>query len=157
AYAHSRGVVHRDIKPGNIMLGKYGETLVVDWGLAKPLGTARGTTADATETLVAPISAADVEKSVMGFVKGSPAYMSPEQAEGKWDGAGTSADVYGLGATLYPIRTGRPPFAGDLPSVLRKVKRGGFEPPRNCKKDVSPGLEAICLKAMRLRPQDRYP
>ena len=157
AYAHSRGIVHRDVKPGNIMLGRYGETLVVDWGLAKPMATESGAAADPTETLVSPISAATVEQSVMGFVKGSPAYMSPEQAEGQWDAVGISADVYGLGATLYHLLTGRPPFTGDLPSVLGKVKRGDFQLPRRLNKEVSAALEAICLKAMKLRPEDRYP
>jgi eukaryotic-like serine/threonine-protein kinase len=157
AYAHSRGIVHRDVKPGNIMLGRYGETLVVDWGLAKPMATEGDRAADPTETLVAPVSAATVEQSVMGFVKGSPAYMSPEQAEGLWDAVGISADVYGLGATLYHLLTGRPPFTGDLPSVLGKVKRGDFQLPRRLNKEVSTALEAICVKAMSLRPEDRYP
>jgi serine/threonine-protein kinase len=156
AYAHSRGIIHRDVKPGNIMLGKYGETLVVDWGLAKPIATPKEAEANPTETLVSPVSAASVEQSVMGFVKGSPAYMSPEQAEGQWDTVGVAADVYGLGATLYHLLTGRPPFSGDLPSVLGKVKRGDFLIPRRLNKEVSPALEAICLKAMSLRPPDRY-
>jgi eukaryotic-like serine/threonine-protein kinase len=157
AYAHSRGIIHRDVKPGNIMLGKYGETLVVDWGLAKPMTAGEGGQAEPTETLVSPVSAASVEQSVMGFVKGSPAYMSPEQAEGQWDAVGVGADVYGLGATLYHVLTGRPPFTGDLPSVLGKVKRGDFALPRRLNKEVSAALEAVCLKAMRLRPGDRYP
>jgi eukaryotic-like serine/threonine-protein kinase len=156
AYAHSRGIIHRDVKPGNIMLGKYGETLVVDWGLAKPMTTGKGAEAEPTETLVSPVSAASVEQSVMGFVKGSPAYMSPEQAEGKWDAVRVGADVYGLGATLYHLLTGRPPFSGDLASVLWKVKRGDFLSPRQLKREVSVALEAICLQAMNLRPEDRY-
>jgi tetratricopeptide (TPR) repeat protein/tRNA A-37 threonylcarbamoyl transferase component Bud32 len=157
AYAHSRGIIHRDVKPGNIMLGRYGETLVVDWGLAKPMTTEKGTEAEPTETLVSPVSAATVEQSVMGFVKGSPAYMSPEQAEGQWDAVGVGADIYGLGATLYHLLTGRPPFTGDLPSVLGKVKRGDFQLPRRLNREIPGALEAICLKAMSLRPIDRYP
>jgi serine/threonine-protein kinase len=156
AYAHSRGIIHRDVKPGNIMLGKYGETLVVDWGLAKPIAAPKDAETDPTETLVSPVSAASVEQSIMGFVKGSPAYMSAEQAEGQWDTVGVAADVYGLGATLYHLLTGRPPFSGDLPSVLGKVKRGDFQSPRRLNREVSAALEAICLKAMSLRPTDRY-
>ena len=111
-YAHSRGVLHRDLKPGNIMLGKFGETLVVDWGLAKSLGRPDPAPASATlddRTLV-PQSGSDLRGTELGARLGTPAYMSPEQAAGKIDDLGPASDVYSLGATLYCLLTGRAPF-----------------------------------------------
>src|SRR5262249_29410161 len=96
AHAHSRGIVHRDLKPSNILLGSFGETLVVDWGLAKP-AAASGPERDPTpEPAAGP---ADLTQD--GAVIGTPAYMSPEQAVGRWDRVGPASDVYSLGATLY--------------------------------------------------------
>jgi serine/threonine protein kinase len=84
--------------------------------------------------------------------------MNPEQAAGRLDRLGPAADVYGLGATLYCLLTGKAPFAGDdVGTVLQKVQRGDFPPPRRANASVPPALEAVCLKAMALRPEDRYP
>ena len=158
-YAHSRGVLHRDLKPGNIMLGKFGETLVVDWGLAKSLGRKEAAPASATmddRTLV-PQSGSDLRGTELGARLGTPAYMSPEQAAGKIDALGPASDVYSLGATLYCLLTGRAPFADpDMAELLRKVERGDFPPPRQLKGWVDPALEAICLKAMATEPAGRY-
>ena len=108
AYAHSRGVLHRDLKPGNIMLGKYGETLVVDWGLAKAVGRRRRRRAgDVDERTLAPSRAATCESTELGARLGTPAYMSPEQAAGRLDELGPASDVYSLGATLYCLLTGQ--------------------------------------------------
>src|SRR5262249_49592866 len=127
AYAHSRGVLHRDLKPGNVMLGKYGETLVVDWGLAKGLNRAG---VDAAETPLRPSAAADPAMTQTGAALGTPAYMSPEQAAGRPDLLGPCSDVYSLGATLYCLLTGRPPFAeDDVGAVLAAVRRGDWRPP----------------------------
>src|SRR5262245_7446481 len=157
AYAHSRGVLHRDLKPGNILLGKYGETLVVDWGLAKVVGRAQGDS-EAIEALVEPVSGSGFAPTQMGTAIGTPAYMSPEQAAGRLDELGPASDVYSLGATLYCVLTGQAPFAEkDVGAVLRKVQQGDFPPPRQVKRAVPPALEAVCLKAMALRPPDRYP
>jgi serine/threonine-protein kinase len=155
AYAHSRGILHRDLKPGNIMLGKYGETLVVDWGLAKPLGTQDGQHVD--EAPLQPSSQSGTTETVAGSVIGTPQFMSPEQAAGRLDLLGPASDVYSLGATLYVLLTGKPAFSdSDVGTVLQKVQRGDFPPPRQVQRDVPRALEAICMKALALQASDRY-
>jgi serine/threonine protein kinase/Flp pilus assembly protein TadD len=156
AYAHSRGAIHRDLKPSNIMLGKFGETLIVDWGLAKCLGRSGAETCP-SEGPLPPPSTVGVTTTRPGGVSGTPAYMSPEQARGDHESLGPATDIYSLGATLYCILTGRAPFEDDGPlAVLGKVKQGAFPSPRKVDPAVPHGLEAICLKAMALRPEDRY-
>jgi eukaryotic-like serine/threonine-protein kinase len=156
AYANSRGVLHRDIKPANLLLGPYGETLVVDWGLAKIVGRPepkdRGPSPEAT---IVP-SASGSAETVDGSALGTPAYMSPEQAAGEIDRLGPATDVYSLGATLYYVLAGKTPFEGDVAEVLRKVGRGDFPRPRLVKPAVPAPLEAVCLKAMALDPENRY-
>jgi serine/threonine protein kinase len=156
-YAHSRGVLHRDLKPGNIMLGKYGETLVVDWGLAKSVD--RPDVAERLgESALRPSTMSGTAPTQMGSAVGTPQFMSPEQAAGRLDQLGPTSDVYSLGATLYCVLTGRAAFEdSDLGLTLRKVERGEFPRPREINKDLSPPLEAICLKAMSLVQADRYP
>jgi serine/threonine protein kinase/tetratricopeptide (TPR) repeat protein len=156
-YAHSRGVLHRDLKPGNIMLGKYGETLVVDWGLAKPMQKLEGVP-ESLEGPLRPSSLSGTTPTLAGPAIGTPQYMSPEQAAGRTDRLGPASDVYSLGATLYNLLTGKPPFPdADLGTVLRRVQDGDFLPPRRVNSDITAALEAICLKAMVRRPGDRYP
>jgi WD40 repeat protein len=152
AYAHSKGVLHRDLKPANIMLGPFGETLVVDWGLAKVLG--RDESGSSASLAAGPASP---EMTQEGAVLGTPAYMSPEQAAGRISELGPAADVYSLGATLYHLLTGGAPFAGlSVLQVLFAVQEGRFLAPRAVRASVPPALEAICLKAMARRPDDRY-
>ena len=153
-YAHSRGVLHRDIKPANVIVGRHGETLVVDWGLAKPLG--RSDPGSGERTLL-PSSSSGSSETLPGSALGTPAYMSPEQAEGALDRLGPRSDVYSLGATLYCLLTGRPPYTGDdAGAILRAVQRGEFRPPRAIDPTIDPALEAVCLKAMALEPEERY-
>lgn len=155
-YAHSRGVLHRDLKPANIMLGRFGESIVVDWGLAKVTDRA-DSDIGADETTLRPSSGSDVDATQPGTVIGTPAYMSPEQASGDHELVGVPADVYGLGATLYFLLTGKPPFEQDeIGSVLEHVRAGKFPAPRTVRSDVSLVLDAICLKAMALSPGSRY-
>ncbi len=156
AYAHSRGVLHRDLKPGNIMLGQYGETLVVDWGLAKTQDSSDAK----TESVEGPVRLSSISSSsatLMGSAVGTPQYMSPEQASGRLDLLGPPTDVYSLGATLYCLLTGRPPIEGQTVSaMLSNVQSGDFPPPRAVNDQVPRPLEAICLKAMALKPGNRY-
>lgn len=153
-YAHSHGIVHRDLKPDNIMLGRYDETLVVDWGLAKSIDDRDQH--QVAEPAISPFRR-DLKQTEAGSIKGSPAFMSPEQAEGHWTKVGPASDIYSLGVTLYVLLTGSVPFDGaTLPEVLRKVKRGEFQPPRRVNHDLPLPLDAICLKAMRLKPEERY-
>jgi serine/threonine protein kinase len=156
AYAHSRGVIHRDLKPANVMLGAYGETLVVDWGLAKALDRAEAAAAPA-ESALRPRSGIGVGATQAGAVIGTPAYMSPEQATGQLDRLGPASDVYSLGATLYCLLAGRAPFADkDLGVLLQRVQRGEFPRPRQANPRVPAALEAVCLKAMALPQEERY-
>ena len=154
-YAHSRGVLHRDLKPGNVMLGKHGETLVVDWGLVKTIGRddeERGTSEEAT---LHPISGNDSYQTLMGQAVGTPMYMSPEAARGEVDSLNKASDVYSLGATLYAVLTNRPPYESGE-GVVERAKAGEFPPPRELVEAVPKPLEAVCLKAMSYRPGDRY-
>ena len=137
-YAHSRGVLHRDIKPANIIVGKHGETLVVDWGLAKPTGRIEPGT-DSAERLLMPSSASGSSETLPGSALGTPAYMSPEQARGDLDHLGPRSDVYSLGATLYCLLTGKPPFEGGAIDVITAVQRGAFQPPRSHRPVDRPG------------------
>jgi WD40 repeat protein/tRNA A-37 threonylcarbamoyl transferase component Bud32 len=157
AYAHSRGVLHRDLKPDNIMLGKFGETLVVDWGLAKAQGRQDSNVGAESLPLVPP-SASGSAETVAGSAIGTPQYMSPEQAAGRLDQLGPTSDVYSLGATLYTLLTGRPAVVdSDLRRLLKKVQEGDIPPPRQIQRQIPRALEAVCLKAMALKPEDRYP
>ena len=155
AYAHNRGIVHRDIKPENIMLGRFGETLLVDWGLALPISRDQQARASGEATLM-PSSGSSGGDSAGGGA-GTPAYMSPEQIAGTQPPSPTG-DIYSLGVTLYKILCGQGPFrAEQLPEMLQKVQAGDFEPPCNRKKGLPKALEAVCLKAMSRQPSDRYP
>ena len=159
AYDHSRGVLHRDLKPGNIMLGKYGETLVVDWGLAKPLGQpATGTeSTEPGEGSLMPSSMSSASHTLVGSAVGTPQYMSPEQAGGRLELLGPASDVYSLGATMFCILAGQAPISEtNVGTVLQRVQRGDFPKPREIKGSIPAPLEAICMKAMALKPGDRY-
>jgi eukaryotic-like serine/threonine-protein kinase len=153
-YAHGRGVIHRDIKPANIIVGKHGETLVVDWGLAKATGKSDP---EAGERTLMPSSASGSMETLPGAAMGTPAYMSPEQAAGELERLGPASDVYCLGATLYCLLTGKPPFGGDdIGALLRAVNQGDFPPPRQLDSRIDKALEMICLKAMARKAPDRY-
>src|SRR5262249_41918718 len=146
-----------DLKPANVMLGKYGETLVVDWGLAK-----RGEPGEGGEghsgAGAAPARDPGTEAATAtGALAGTPAYMSPEQAAGRWDHVGPASDIYSLGATLYEVLANRARVEGtSLHDVLDRARRRAFPPPRQVQPGCPPALEAVCLKAMAAEPRDRY-
>ncbi|MBK7757955.1 MAG: protein kinase [Deltaproteobacteria bacterium] len=136
AFAHARGVLHRDIKPENVMVGEFGEVTLLDWGLAYSLGRAQ---------------------TGGSQVAGTPAYMAPEQVAGRLDALDVRTDVYGLGAVLYELMVHAPPFAGPTQEVLTQVQEGVLPSPRRRRPSISRELEAIILRAMSPRPEDRYP
>lgn len=154
AYAHSRGVIHRDLKGQNVVLGDFGEVVVLDWGFAKVLGR----TDDPVEAAPAvPAEEAGPGHTVPGQVIGTPAYMAPEQAEGRADRIDRRTDVYGLGAILYELLTGRPPFPGaEVGEVLRQVREVEPARPRQVCAGVPRALEAVCLRALAKEPDKRY-
>jgi serine/threonine protein kinase len=232
AYAHSRGIIHRDLKGQNVVLGDFGEVIVLDWGLAKrvgpdqfqapgeetapedaaaaPMAPVDGTAVtcaagygDAStlpdpnddKTSAASIPGADTdhgpssngsahhgpgsngsahhgsnsgnrripesgagpEGTMQGQLLGTPAYMAPEQAQGRHDLVDQRTDIYGLGAILYEILTGRPPFIAPKTSeLIRKVCQETPTPPRQIVPRIAPGLEAVCLKALSKEKADRY-
>ena len=151
-YAHGHGVAHRDIKPENVLVGPFGEVLVLDWGLAKvwqpgaPAQEAPGSTA----------TAGDPALSEHGELQGTVSYMSPEQI--KQDPAiDHRTDIYSLGAVLYEVLAGRPPVAGDtFDEILRQTLEGEIEPPSaHAALPVPPRLEAVCMACLKLPPGDR--
>jgi serine/threonine-protein kinase len=154
AYAHTCGVIHRDLKPANVMLGEYGETIVVDWGLARVLDQPSSEQTTAERPVLLGLGST-TEPTEMGRVVGTPAYMPPEQADGRTDRLGPHSDVFALGATLYALLTGQPPYAGA--DVLALAYRGDVVPARQRKRSVPAALEAVCARAMARRRQDRYP
>ncbi len=159
AYAHSLNVIHRDIKPNNVMVGKFGETVVLDWGLAKVKDKEDVYSEEIKETL-RMMNLGDekaVGKTAHGAVLGTPLYMSPEQAKGQLDQVDEQSDVYGLGAVLYELLTGKPPFApGPAKQILSQVI--GEEPRRirELAPEVPAELAAICEKALAKQPGKRY-
>jgi serine/threonine-protein kinase len=154
AYAHSRGVIHRDLKGHNIVLGDYGEVIVLDWGLAKVLG---GADREVGPDLISAGAQAIRDQTLQGAVLGTPQYMAPEQAEGRLDAVDRRSDVYSLGAILYEILAGEPPFTGvATEELLRRVIAEPPIPPRARVPTTPPGLNAVCLKALAKAPADRY-
>ena len=186
SYAHSRGVIHRDLKPENVLLGAYGETLVIDWGLAKlnlelaaeqtkenafhtqptsdvdpldqpPWGTAAGTY-DGTP-LRLPTGHDPELATLHGSFIGTPGYASPEQVRGQVNRVSNRSDVYSLGAMLYHLLTGRPPGdrdGGNMEETLEATVRGTFALPSEVVRHVPHGLAAICMKALATLPEQRY-
>lgn len=155
AYAHSRGVVHRDIKPHNVMLGEYGETVVLDWGLAKATGAAQ--LDEGEEDRLPGLNDSSRQETVFGTRLGTPVYMSPEQAEGRTDEVDERSDVWSLGVVLYEVLVGQRPFKGvTAEELLAQVCAGNYDPPRQVVQAVSGELASICSKALQVDPARRY-
>lgn len=135
-FGHDKGIIHRDIKPHNILLDQSGSPRITDFGLARH---------------------GDSEQTVIGQVMGTPSYMPPEQAQGRQQEIGVTSDVYSLGATLYHLMTGRPPFQAASPTAtLRQVIETDAVEPRRLNPDIPAELETICLKCLKKEPPDRY-
>ncbi len=155
AYAHSKGVIHRDLKGQNVVMGDFGEVIVLDWGIAKRLGDDADT--ETPQPADAPGSHVGDSATLHGQVIGTPAFMAPEQAEGRIGDIDQRTDVYGLGAVLYQILTNQPPFSAQpAVALLKKVVEDPPRPPREICPLVPPALEAICLKALSKDASARY-
>ena len=137
SYAHRHGVIHRDVKPGNVLLTRDGQVKVTDFGIARAVGS-------------------DDSVTQTGLVMGTATYFSPEQAQGL--GVDGRSDVYALGVVLYEMVTGRPPFSADTPvAIAYKHVSEAAIPPSEVEPRVPEALEAIILRAMAKQPGDRYP
>ena len=167
AFAHHKGVIHRDLKPANVIIGEFGETVVIDWGLAKELGDdvptatavarpdpsgrseAQGTGADVAQ------GSRESNLTMAGSVMGTPAYMPPEQARG--EEIGKTADVYALGAMLYHLLAGRPPYsARSADTLIRKLLEGPPPPLDQTEAGIPADLLSIVNKSMARNPSERY-
>lgn len=171
AYAHDKNIIHRDLKPSNVVVGEFGETVVVDWGLAKDLSKVAVSPELTEETLAAGTPMVNAQKSAVselsglldpvmtqaGSVIGTPAFMSPEQARGATSEIDTRSDAYALGVILYVILTGKPPFHGeDVQTTLKQVAEGKYQHPKAIDGSVPAPLASICVKAMSRERADRY-
>lgn len=143
AYAHEQGIVHRDLKPDNVMLDPFGSVYVIDWGLAKHIGS--------------DLNSPSGSRTLAGSVMGSPGYMAPEQADGKTADAGPEADVFALGVILYEILTGIAPFRGNTDrEAMAHAIHFDPKPPHRTKFLISRSLSTVCMKALNKDPKKRY-
>jgi hypothetical protein len=154
AFAHSRGVIHRDIKPRNIMVGTFGEVLLMDWGLAKIIG---GDGSRAMASDVPPLAGSDPHRTSLGTAIGTPAYMSPEQASGDASSLDHRCDIYSLGVVLYEMLAGCSPYErGDVSRVLQQARDGRWAALDRRRPGLPRPLVAIVHRAMALDREERY-
>lgn len=146
-YAHSQEIIHLDLKPDNIQVGEFGEVIVCDWGLGKLIST-QDLPGIQYESLAKT-------QTLNGVIKGTPGFMAPEQIDSKGDKK-EATDIYSLGAILYNILTLRPPVDGSLEEILKKTLSGDFKDPIEVKKEIPESLNAVTLKALGAKAQDRY-
>lgn len=153
SYAHSKAILHLDLKPDNIQIGHYGEVLVCDWGLGKVTGNPSTTDIDALSLNPDFIN----NVTLTGHIKGTPGYMAPEQV--MMDGDKSPAtDIYALGAILHRFLTHEPPITGELMEILEKTKQGKIPPPHQAfpHRRIPQRLSQVISKALALKPEDRY-
>jgi len=155
AFAHDRGVIHRDVKPANIMAGQYGEVLLLDWGVARVIGSST----DDNRPVDTWRSVGGEDLTIDGTVAGTPAYMAPEQARGDIEAIGPAADVYSIGVILYEFLCGKRPFrARNIQSLLDMVVSDDVVPigQRQLKHHLPPELEALCMRCLAKNPEERF-
>jgi WD40 repeat protein len=156
AFAHNHGVIHRDLKPENIMVGEFGETVLLDWGVAKVRGK-RDIRARDIQRELALLADSGPGRTAAGTTIGTPAYMSPEQARGQIEAIDERSDVWGLGAVLYELLTGRPPFkAKTAMETILMVGEAALEPARRLAPEAPAELAAVAEKALQRDPSHRY-
>lgn len=137
--AHDQGIIHRDLKPANIMIGRKKQPVVMDFGLARREASG------------------DERLTHSGAIMGTPAYMPPEQVNGDVAAMGPCCDIYSLGVILYELLTGRRPFDGPIGTLMARILTETPTPPSQLRPELDPALDAICLRALAKRPQNRYP
>jgi serine/threonine protein kinase len=153
-YAHERGIVHRDLKPANVLLAAPAKPQAAEGSAACGLAEV---TPKITDFGLAKFLDRATQQTQTGHILGTPQYMAPEQAAGQNNQVGPATDVYALGATLYELLTGRPPFQGEsFLTVLEQVRHDEPQPPRRLRRDVPRDLETICLKCLAKPPEKRY-
>ena len=157
AYAHSKNIIHLDLKPDNIQVGEYGEVMVCDWGLSKVLGQKN---IKATQHEIGDLDSAILNQiTVSGTIKGTPGYMAPEQVKTRFGSKRKRTDIYALGGVLYSILTLRPPITGpSLQHILDSTTAGTIPTPheRSPQLEIPLSLEAVTMKALSLKPEQRY-
>ena len=150
AFAHARGVIHRDLKPQNVMVGEFGEVLVLDWGVAKVTRELIGQSPVGVPDLCD--SKADARETAHGTILGTPAYMPPEQARGEIEQIDERSDVFALGGVLHFLLTGKPPRTASSYAAAEHA----LVPPRQRNRNVPRRLESTCMKALSANPAQRY-
>ncbi len=148
AFAHAHGVLHRDLKPQNVMIGSFGEVLVLDWGIARWHGAPEPEVQPDSPPSEAPVADTATRRTAAGVVMGTPAYMSPEQARGELDRVDERSDVFGLGAILHYLLTSAAPRQASGAAAAAS--------PRQRDRRIAKRLDAICGKALRPEPAGRY-
>ena len=153
-YAHERGVIHRDVKPENILVGSHGEVVMLDWGIARVRGLATDSAAGSGDDGAAT---AETASTRYGAVVGTPAYMSPEQASGRTDEIDERSDVFALGALLYHVLAGRMPYTGSgIDAVLALAREARPQPVLEVEPAAPRALADICARAMSRNPAERF-
>ncbi|MCK5296548.1 MAG: protein kinase [Alphaproteobacteria bacterium] len=152
AFAHSKGITHRDIKPANIVLGDYGETSILDWGLAKAKGD------EEKESVIEETDDDDIsgDLTIQGEILGTPAYMAPEQVDSSIGAISSQTDVYALGSILFQILTGKTAYSGGAKNIIMQLVNGEKNPEAGKNKNLPRELVAICSKAMSKKIEDRF-
>lgn len=158
SYAHNKGVIHRDLKPDNIMVGDFGQVYLMDWGIARIKGSAESAIEKMNLPEIRKRKKYNIREEEKGNVLGTPCYMSPEQALGDLGAIDERSDIFSLGAILYEILTGEFPIPGDsLLDMVNNAKKGEVQPPNERVDFPLPiGLVRITMKAMSRNPEDRY-